>query len=81
MLLFKCQVEDGPNDDGEMFMREGKLFDYLPKPYKNEKEARAKNGGAYPPDLSNIVFAREGYEVSFWNTSNLNQLVYIVGQI
>ena len=48
-----------------MFMREGKLFDYLPKPYKNEKEARAKNGGAYPPDLSNIVFAREGYEVSF----------------
>ena len=45
-------------------MREGKLFDYLPKPYKNEKEARAKNGGALPPDLSNIVFAREGYEVS-----------------
>jgi len=61
-LAAECQVEDGPNDDGEMFMREGKLFDYLPKPYKNEKEARAKNGGALPPDLSNIVFAREGYE-------------------
>lgn len=48
-----------------MYMRSGKPFDLLPKPYKNEKEARAKNGGAYPPDLSNIVYAREGYEVEF----------------
>jgi len=61
-LAAECQVEDGPNDEGEMYMREGKLFDYLPKPYKNEKEARAKNEGAYPPDLSNIVMAREGNE-------------------
>jgi len=61
-LAAECQVLDGPDDNGEMFERSGKLSDYLPKPYKNEKEARAKNEGAYPPDLSNIVFAREGYE-------------------
>jgi len=61
-LASECQVLDGPDDNGDMFNREGKLSDYLPKPYKNEKEARAKNGGAYPPDLSNIVFAREGNE-------------------
>jgi len=61
-LAAECQVLDGPNDEGNMYMRSGKPFDLLPKPYKNEKEARAKNGGAYPPDLSNIVYAREGYE-------------------
>lgn len=61
-LAAECQIEDGPDDEGNMFMRPGKLFDYLPKPYKNEKEARYKNGGANPPDLSNIVFAREGNE-------------------
>jgi len=61
-IAAEAQILDGPDDEGEMFMRAGKLSDYFPKPYKNSKEARAKNEGAYPPDLSNIVFAREGYE-------------------
>lgn len=52
------EVEDGPNDEGEMFTRPGKLSDALPNPYKNEQAARFANGGAYPPDLSNIVGAR-----------------------
>ncbi|RKP07131.1 cytochrome c1, partial [Thamnocephalis sphaerospora] len=49
---------DGPDDQGEMFERPGKLADYFPKPYPNEEAARAANGGAYPPDLSLIVKAR-----------------------
>jgi ubiquinol-cytochrome c reductase cytochrome c1 subunit len=53
-------VIDGPNDEGEMFERPGKLSDPLPRPYKNEEEARAMNAGAYPPDLSLIVKARHG---------------------
>jgi len=52
------EVEDGPNDEGEMFMRPGKPSDYFPRPYKNEQAARAANGGALPPDLSLIVKAR-----------------------
>lgn len=52
------EVQDGPNDDGEMFMRPGKLSDYLPKPYPNPEAARAANNGALPPDLSYIVRAR-----------------------
>ncbi len=55
-------VMDGPNDEGEMFERTGKLFDYLPSPFENEKAARASNGGAFPPDLSLIVKARKGGE-------------------
>lgn len=51
-------VEDGPNDQGEMFMRPAKLSDYLPSPYKNEEEARMANAGALPPDLSLMVKAR-----------------------
>ena len=53
-------VEDGPNDEGEMFERPGKLSDPLPKPYANEEAARAANNGAVPPDLSLIIKARHG---------------------
>lgn len=49
---------DGPNDEGEMFERPGKLTDPLPSPYANEEAGRAANGGALPPDLSLMVKAR-----------------------
>jgi len=52
------EVEDGPDDEGEMFERPGRLADPLPRPYANENAARAANGGAYPPDLSLITKAR-----------------------
>lgn len=54
----QVEVQDGPNEDGEMFMRPGKLLDYFPKPYPNPEAARAANNGALPPDLSYIVRAR-----------------------
>jgi len=53
-------VQDGPNDEGEMFERPGKPSDYFPSPYPNEEAARYANNGAYPPDLSLIVKARHG---------------------
>lgn len=51
-------VVDGPNGEGEMFERPGKLSDKIPGPYANTEAARAANNGAYPPDLSLIVKAR-----------------------
>ena len=51
-------VLDGPNDEGEMFERDGIPSDQFVNPYLNEKAARAANNGAYPPDLSLIVKAR-----------------------
>jgi len=56
----EVEYEDGPNDDGEMFQRPGKLADYMPPPYANDEQARAGNGGALPPDLSLITKARHG---------------------
>lgn len=56
----EVEYEDGPNDEGEMFQRPGKLADGMPKPYKNEEAARAGNAGALPPDLSLITKARHG---------------------
>lgn len=56
----EVEYEDGPNDEGEMFQRPGKLSDYMPPPYPNEEAARAGNGGALPPDLSLITKARHG---------------------
>ena len=60
----EVEYTDGPNDQGEMFQRPGKLADYMPAPYPNEEAARASNGGAYPPDLSLIAKARHGGAVS-----------------
>ncbi len=54
------QVEDGPNDQGEMFQRAAKPSDHFVNPFPNEEFARMVNGGALPPDLSLIVKARPG---------------------
>tara|TARA_B100001121_G_scaffold261690_1_gene241720 strand:- start:8604 stop:9383 length:780 start_codon:yes stop_codon:yes gene_type:complete len=54
------EVIDGPNSDGEMFTRPGKLSDKFVMPYENIKAAQAANGGAYPPDMSVLVKARGG---------------------
>jgi ubiquinol-cytochrome c reductase cytochrome c1 subunit len=51
-------VVDGPNDEGEMFERPGKLSDPLPSPYANDAVGRLANNGALPPDLSLMVKAR-----------------------
>jgi cytochrome c1 len=56
----EVEYTDGPNDQGEMFQRPGKLSDYMPSPYPNEEAARASNQGALPPDLSLIIKARHG---------------------
>lgn len=52
------QVQDGPNDQGEMFKRPGKPNDYFPAPFANEEAAAYANGGAAPPDFSTIAKAR-----------------------
>ena len=54
------EVTDGPNADGDMFTRPGKLSDKFVMPYENVKAAQAANGGAYPPDMSVLVKARGG---------------------
>ena len=54
------EVTDGPNADGEMFLRPARLSDKFPMPYPNEKAAQAANGGAYPPDMSVLAKARKG---------------------
>ena len=60
----EIEYEDGPDGNGDMFQRAGKLSDYMPRPYANEEAARAGNAGALPPDLSLITKARHGGAVS-----------------
>jgi len=69
-LAEEVEYPDGPNDQGEMFTRPGKLSDYMPAPYPNEEASRASNGGALPPDLSLITKARHGGAVR-WPTKPL----------
>ncbi len=47
-------------DDGQPTTRNGLPSDHFRSPYPNEAAARAVYNGAYPPDLSEIVNAREG---------------------
>ena len=54
------EVQDGPNDTGEMFMRPARPSDRFPAPFANRKAAEAANNGAYPPDLSLMTKARHG---------------------
>ena len=59
--LFK--VQDGPNDQGEMFERVPRLGDAFPPPFPNDNAARARYN-AVPPDMSVLAKAR-GYERGF----------------
>lgn len=56
----ESMVTDGPNDEGNMYQRPGKLSDTFPSPYPNDESAKVANNGALPPDLSLIAFARKG---------------------
>jgi len=64
------QIMDGPAEDGEMFLRPGKLSDYFPKPFANDAAAAYANNGAIPPDLSFIALARHGGEDYIYHLLN-----------
>ena len=59
-IASQFDVKDGPNSDGEMFTRSGRLSDKFVKPYPNIQASIAANGGAYPPDMSVLTKARAG---------------------
>ena len=58
VIASEDMIIDGPDDYGEMFERPGKPSDTFVSPYANQNEARASNGGAYPPDFSVLAKAR-----------------------
>ncbi len=53
------EVEDGPDESGEMYMRPARPSDRFAPPYPNKEAARVDNKGMYPPDLSLITKARK----------------------
>ena len=58
VIAAEYQVQDGPDENGDMFQRPARASDHIPKPFANEQLARASNGGALPPDLSLMTKAR-----------------------
>ena len=62
-IASEYKIQDGPNDQGEMFEREGRPADYFPTPWPNENAARARYNGV-PPDMSVLAKART-YERGF----------------
>jgi ubiquinol-cytochrome c reductase cytochrome b/c1 subunit len=65
-IASEYKIPDGPNDQGEMFEREGRLADRFPPPttWKNEAQARQLYNGTVPPDMSVLAKARS-YERGF----------------
>jgi cytochrome c1 len=62
-IASEYKIQDGPNDQGEMFERAGRPADYFPPPWPNEQAARARYNGV-PPDFSVLAKARS-YERGF----------------
>ncbi len=60
VIAAEYEVEDGPEEEGEMFTRPAVLSDLWPSPFPNDNAARASNNGALPPDLSLMAKARAG---------------------
>lgn len=58
VIAADVEVQDGPNEDGDMFDRPGRPSDRFVSPFPNENAARSANAGALPPDLSVIAKAR-----------------------
>ncbi|MBE04046.1 MAG: cytochrome c1 [Gammaproteobacteria bacterium] len=54
-IAMDYEVQDGPDEEGDMFMRPARPSDYWPAPFANDNAARSANGGALPPDLSLII--------------------------
>lgn len=65
-IAVEYEYEDTFDDDGELITRPGIPADYFPAPFANEKQARASNGGALPPDFSTLVKAREHLSFFPW---------------
>ena len=59
-IAASIEIEDGPDSQGEMFIRPGRPSDKFKSPYPNINASIAANGGAYPPDMSVLVKARPG---------------------
>ncbi len=57
-IAAEYEVQDGPDDAGDMFMRAAKPSDHFPAPFANPEQAAASNNGAAPPDFSLIAKAR-----------------------
>jgi ubiquinol-cytochrome c reductase cytochrome b/c1 subunit len=62
-IASEYKVQDGPNDQGEMFQRDGRPADRFPSPFPNDNAARVRYG-AVPPDFSVMAKART-YERGF----------------
>ena len=58
-IAAQFQLNDLPNDDGEILKRRAIYSDYFVEPYENYNAAKVANNGAYPPDLSLMVKARK----------------------
>ena len=66
------QVPDINADTGDPTHRPATTADVLVPPFPNDSAARASNGGALPPDMSLLVYAREGgpsyvYSIASYN--------------
>jgi ubiquinol-cytochrome c reductase cytochrome b/c1 subunit len=57
------RVTAGPNEQGEMYERPGRISDHFPSPFPNDEAARVTLG-FLPPDMSNLANA-SGYAHGF----------------
>lgn len=52
-------MEDGPDEEGNYYMRPGKTTDHIPSAFPNDEAAKAANLGMLPPDLTYFIETKE----------------------
>ena len=67
-LAAEFEYPADPDSEGEVKPRPGIPADRFPAPFPNVEAAQASNGGAYPPDLSLITKAREGWHYPWYSS-------------
>ncbi len=60
-LAAEAEIQDGIDENGKPILRPGRPADTFKPPFINDAAARAANGGALPPDLSLMGYARDAH--------------------
>jgi cytochrome c1 len=72
--VVKTKDKDGKVTGFKLVTRPARLSDPILGPYRNDKEARAAQNGALPPDLSLITRARGVEHHATWYTTPINMV-------
>jgi ubiquinol-cytochrome c reductase cytochrome c1 subunit len=75
-IASQFEVEDGPNSDGEIFMRSARPSDKFVSPYPNVEASTAANGSSLPAARLARVFCNHSH-INFEKPNRIRQVLFL----